>query len=118
MLAVLECELTHRRSTACSAQSAIVILIANNLTISQHRVSSHLQSDATLIDEGMRRFKQRLQDARDDPNVTEVYIACCRLRSRADRAVAQYAAWTLSHSLVEDVISTGLNLDDSFSTFH
>ncbi|VUC36867.1 unnamed protein product [Clonostachys rosea] len=74
-------------SVTCAYQAALVILIANNLTVSLHTHHDWIDYDAQLIDESVGALDKRIRDAGNLPVIRNVLTACSRLNQRAKIAV-------------------------------
>jgi hypothetical protein len=71
----------------CAYQAALVILIANNLTVSLHTHHDWIDYDAGLIDESVAALDKRIRDAGNLPVIRNVLTACSELNQRAKLAV-------------------------------
>ena len=73
-------------STTCVYQTSLIILIANNLTVAEHKVYDNVDSDTELIDTAMQTLQERTaQQAHDESlNVlVKVQLSCAKLHQRA-----------------------------------
>ncbi|KAK4075222.1 transcriptional regulator family: Fungal Specific TF [Purpureocillium lilacinum] len=80
-------------SITCVYQTSLIILLANNLTIAQHRLDKHIDSDTRLIDDAMRCFQNTItrQGGNEaSPVLASVHLACSELHKRAVIAIRRF----------------------------
>jgi hypothetical protein len=76
-------------SMLCTYQTALIVLIANRLTIWEHNLSDQMDSDVKLIGDAMQRLQDLIERQGGEEPVTillNVHQACSELNRRADIA--------------------------------
>lgn len=71
---------------SCTYMSAMIILIANKLTTSEHNFSDQVEADDLLIDEALD-FIDQMARALDDDRLRRLCTGCQELNARATNAV-------------------------------
>lgn len=84
------------RSSTCLYQASLTILIANNLTISHHHLHHHIESDTTLIEQGLKSLRLRLTDCNI---VLSKHCSIQELYERSKLAVQAYTAEAATSSI-------------------
>lgn len=77
------------RSSTCLFQAAITVLIANNLTVSQHHMDSNIDTDTEIIDEGLVTLGLRLSECN---LLISKHATVTELNQRSKLAVEAYSA--------------------------
>ena len=71
---------------SCTYMSAMIVLIANKLTTSEHSFSTQVEEDDLLIDEGLD-FVDQIARTLDDERLGRLCTGCHELNARATNAV-------------------------------
>lgn len=77
-------------SIVCSYQAALVILIANNLTVGEHLLDDHIENDSQLIEEALIVFEKQAVDTSDDFKQARVLSTCRRLNNGSKLAILRF----------------------------
>ncbi|KAM0510983.1 hypothetical protein ACHAPE_010341 [Trichoderma viride] len=77
-------------SIVCSYQAALVILIANNLTVGEHLLDDHIEDDSQLIEEALIVFEKQAVETSDDFKQARVLSTCRRLNDGSRLAISRF----------------------------
>lgn len=77
-------------SIACSYQAALLILIANNLTVGEHLLDDHIEDDSQLIEEALIVFEKQAVETSDDFKQARVMSTCRRLNDGSRLAISRF----------------------------
>lgn len=69
--------------------SALIILVANNLTFPEHSLHDYIDEDMQLISEGLQ-FLENIARLMDNEGLRQLHIACSELNRRVAIAVASF----------------------------
>jgi hypothetical protein len=69
--------------------SALIILVANNLTFPEHSLHDYIDEDMQLIREGLQ-FLENIARLMDNEGLRQLHIACSELNRRVAIAVASF----------------------------
>lgn len=92
-------------SIVCSFQAALIILIANNLTVRKHLLHDHIEDDSQLIEEALAVFEAQAVETNDDFKQTAVLSTCRRLNDGSKLAISKFRQNELSVPFAKDVYS-------------
>ena len=100
--------------------SALISLVANNLTIREHNLYDQLDEDKQLIREGLH-FVQNMSTMLDDEKLRQLYVACSELAHRGTVAVVSFKSNKSWSKEIGPWLSTthqaGLGGTDGISSF-
>jgi hypothetical protein len=77
-------------SIVCSYQAALVILIANNLTVGEHLLDDHIEDDLQLIEEALIVFEKQAVESNDDSKQARMLSTCRRLNDGSRLAISRF----------------------------
>lgn len=87
----------------CSFQAALVILIANNLTVREHLLHDHIEDDSQLIEEALVVFETQAVETNDDVKQAAVLSTCQSLNNRSKFAISKFRQNELSVPFAKDL---------------
>ncbi|KAL6885798.1 fungal-specific transcription factor domain-containing protein [Trichoderma evansii] len=82
-------ELSTLPSIICSYQAALIILIANNLTVGEHLRDDQVEDDSQLIEEALVVFEKQAVDTNNDFMQAGVLSACQKLNDGSKLAISR-----------------------------
>ncbi|KAL7896932.1 fungal-specific transcription factor domain-containing protein [Trichoderma sp. TUCIM 5745] len=96
-------QLSTLPSIVCSFQAALVILIANNLTVREHLLHDHIEDDSQLIEEALVVFETQAVETNDDVKQAAVLSTCQSLNNRSKFAISKFRQNELSVPFAKDL---------------
>lgn len=98
-------------SIVCSYQAALVILIANNLTVGEHLLDDHIEDDSQLIKEALIVFEKQAVETSDDFKQAHVLSTCRRLNDGSRLTISRFRQEQSSVPFAKGLYSLGNMVD-------